>query len=145
MAVALVVKEVIAVQGGDVDIVAAIVVVIANSAPHAIHLEVEARLFCHILEGPVVLVVIKRGIGCECVMTGPVHAVHEENVLPAVIVVVEHAHAAAHGFGKVLLPERTAVVFEMNPCQRRDIDQANRPRRARRGLRRRRLGRGWFG
>ena len=42
LAVALVVEQMVAFERGDVDIVAAIVIVIADGYAHAVHLDIEA-------------------------------------------------------------------------------------------------------
>ncbi len=61
----------------------------------------------------------------------------EENVLPAVIIVVEKAGAAAHGFRQILFSERAGVVFEVDAGLRGDVGESMGPegRAARRILR----------
>ena len=47
-------------------------------------------------------------------MAGPVLAVHEQDVGPAVVVVVDEGAAWPHGFGKPLFPEGAVVVGEVD-------------------------------
>ena len=56
-------------------------------------------------------------------MPGPVHAVHQQNVQPAVAIVIEEGAARAHGFGKILRAERAAVVAEVDAGGGGDIGQ----------------------
>ncbi len=64
-------------------------------------------------EGAVVIVVIERGERFSArAVAWPVHGIHEEDVLPAVVVVIENADAAAHCFGEILFAEGAGIVFE---------------------------------
>ena len=58
-------------------------------------------------------------------VTGPVRPVDEQNVLPAVIVVVNESHARAHGFGQPFLAEAAVVMDEVNPRGTRDVFKMN--------------------
>ena len=49
------------------------------------------------------------------VMTGPVHAVDEQDVLPAVVVVVEERAAGAERLGQQLAAVGAVVVTERQP------------------------------
>src|SRR3984957_3107680 len=101
-------------NGGDVDIDVAVVVIVADGAPEAVHFNREACLARDIGESSVSIVVIEGREGFARLVPGPVHRINQQNILPAVIVVVEKAGAAAHGLGKIFLSERAAVVFEVN-------------------------------
>ena len=116
----------VAVEGGDVDVVVAVVVVVADGAAHAVHLDVEAGLTRYVGKSSVVVVVVERGVGLARAVAGPVHGIDEENVLPAVVVVVDEADAAAHGFRQIFLAEGAAVVLEMNSGLRGDVGEVNR-------------------
>ena len=59
-------------------------------------------------------------------MFGPIHGIDEEDVLPAVVVVVENADTAAHGFRQILLPEGAAVVLEVDAGLCRDVGEVDR-------------------
>ncbi len=129
---------------GDVDVVVAVVVEVAHRATHAIHFNIEPGLARYIGECAVVIVVVERGVRFPCCVTGPVHRIDEEDVGPAVIVVIDDADAAAHGFGQILGAECAAVVFEMDTGLRGYIGEGNWARRTRhcrlRGIHRRRCG-----
>src|SRR6267154_4104790 len=47
-------------------------------------------------------------------MFGPVLAIDQNNVGPAVVVVINEGAARAHGFGKIFLPEGRVVVGEVD-------------------------------
>src|SRR5580692_4430764 len=102
-AVAVVVVENIFSVVGDIEIFTAVVVVIADAdalAPAGVR---EAGFFCDIGESTVVIVVIEmaggrfRGGGIEA------GAVNDEDVRPAVVVVVEDGDAGSGGFDDVFL------------------------------------------
>ena len=59
------------------------------------------------------VVVIKRGRCPFGLVLGPIHGVDKEDVLPTVIVIVDDADTAAHGLGKVLFAEGSAVVAKV--------------------------------
>ena len=103
----------------DVDIVVAVVVVVAHGAAQSVHLYRQARLLGHIGKRAVVIVVIERRKRLAGLMARPVHGVDQQNVLPAIVVVVEKADAAAHRFRQVFFPEGAVVVFEVNARLRR--------------------------
>ena len=65
-------------------------------------------------------------------MARPVHAVDQQNVEPAVAIVIEEGAAGAHGFGQILRAERAAVVAEVDAGRRGDVGQAEAQARARR-------------
>jgi hypothetical protein len=75
-------------------------------------------------------------------VAGPVHAVDEHDVLPAVGVVVEEGATGAKRFRQQLATEGAAVVGERDARTGRDIHQAEAERRQRLCLRRRRQGPG---
>ncbi len=63
-------------------------------------------------EGAVVIVVVELGRGMFGGLAGPVGAVDEEDVGPAVVVVVDESDTGAHGFGKIFFAEGSVVVEE---------------------------------
>ena len=79
-----------------------------------VDLQRESRLPGYIRERSVLIVVIERGKGFAGLVARPVHGIDEQNVLPAVIVVVKKAGAAAHGFRQILFSEGSGVVFEVD-------------------------------
>ena len=61
LAAAFVVEQAVAFERGDVDVVAAVVVVIGDGHAHAVHLDVEAAAGGDVGERAVVVVAIERG------------------------------------------------------------------------------------
>ena len=57
-------------------------------------------------------------------VTRPVRAVDEQDVGPAVIVVVDEGAAGAHGFGQPLFPEGSVVVGEVDAGLGGDVAEA---------------------
>src|ERR1700682_986386 len=99
---------------GNVDVDVAIVVIVTDGAALAVDFNRKPRLFGYIGEGSVLVVVIERRVGFPRLMARPVHGVDQQYVLPPVLVIVEKAGAAAHGFRQVLFPKRSVVVFEVD-------------------------------
>ena len=124
-AVAVVVKKVTLAVGSNKKIVVAIVVVVPDRHPHSKHIDVQSRLVGCVRERAVMIVVIELGRRVLLNVPGPVHAVHEKNVWPAVIVVVNDGHTRSHGFGKKFLPEGAIVVDEVDSRLLRDIPELN--------------------
>ena len=58
-------------------------------------------------------------------MFWPVRRIDEHNVLPTIVVVVEKGAAISERFRKIFLPERAAVVFEMNAGLVGDVGKLN--------------------
>ena len=129
----------IAAQAGDVDVRVAVVVVIGGGAAQPVHLDREPCFFGHVGEAAVLVVVIEGRERLRAFVVGPVRRVDEQDVLPAVIVIVEKSAARADGFRQVMFTIRAAVVLETNAGLRRDVAELNRPAVARRFGRRGRL------
>src|SRR5258706_13593045 len=55
-------------------------------------------------------------------------AISEEQIHPAVIVVIEHRDASTHSFQQVLGCSRRPVMFEIDLCQRSDVGECYRRR-----------------
>jgi hypothetical protein len=109
--------------GGDEEIVVAIVVVVADSDAKSVHGDGEAGLLCDVSEGAVVVVAVERGRGDAAGMAWPPGTVDEEDVLPAVVVVVDEGDAGTEGFRKILFAESAVVVDEMDAGGSGDIDE----------------------
>src|SRR5260370_26545444 len=60
----------------------------------------------------VVVVELRRSVLSH--VSGPIHSVHQENVRPAVVVVVDESHAGAHRFWEKFLTESPIVVDKTN-------------------------------
>ena len=134
MSVTQVAEEMIVAESGYIDVVLPIIVVVANGAAHPVHLALQPSLFGDIGESSVVIVVVERRIGCAVAVARPIHRVHEEDVLPTVIVIVNETHSAAHRLRKVLLSECSAIPLELNPSFGRDIGEMDGTRRTLRSL-----------
>ncbi len=78
----------------------AVVVVIADGDAHAVQLDIESCGFGDVGESAVAIVAIELQRGALAVVAGPVHAVDEQNVLPAVGFVIEKGAAGAESFGQ---------------------------------------------
>src|SRR5262249_28765138 len=91
----------------------------------AVGFDGEARLLGDVGERAVVIVVIQRGerFLLRGGLAGPVHRIDDENVGPAVIVVVDDAHTAAHRFGQILFAKGTGVVFEVDASGGSDVGE----------------------
>ena len=87
-AVAFVVKQMVAVERGNVDVVAAVVIVIGHGHAHAVHFDVEAAARGDVGEGAVVIVAVERGGGLRP-LRRPVLAVDQQDVGPAVAIGIE--------------------------------------------------------
>ena len=73
LAVAQIVEKMIGTDGGDVNIVISVVVIVADGTTKSIHLDSEASLPGHIGKRAVFIVVIERGEGFAGLMSWPVH------------------------------------------------------------------------
>ena len=92
MSAAFVVEQMIAAERGDVDVVAAVVIVIADGHADAVDLDVEAAARGDVGERAVVIVAIERGGGAAAVRR-PVLSVDEQNVEPAIAIRIEERAA----------------------------------------------------
>src|SRR5437016_11374639 len=122
-AVAVVVKKVALAVGGYEKIVVAVIVVVAHSHAHAKHLHLQSRLVGYVRERAVLIIVIELRRGVFLNVAGPVHAVHEKNVRPSVIVVVDEGHTRSHRFGEKFLSESAIVVDAAEPGLLRDVPE----------------------
>src|SRR5258707_2482836 len=91
------------------------VVLVGDGNGNAVHLHVEPSFVRYVGERSVMIVVIELGRGVFLRVTGPVHAVYQENIWPAVVVVIDESDAGAERLGQEFLPERSIVMREANP------------------------------
>ena len=117
-------------QSRDVDVHVPVVVIVGRRATESVHFYGEARLQRDVGESAVLVVVIQRGNGFARFVLGPIPGIDEQDVLPAVVVIVEKTDAAAHGFRQIFFPEGAAVVFEADPRLRGHVGEHNRAGRA---------------
>ena len=89
-------------DAGDEEVGKAVVVEVADGDAHPVHLHVEAGGARDVGERAVAVVAIQRERRPLPLVPGPVHAVDEQDVLPAVGVVVEERAAGAERLGQQL-------------------------------------------
>ena len=97
----------------DIDIGKAIVIVVGDRNAQPVHLNGKPGALSHIGKRAVAIVPIKLHRAALPLVTRPVAAVHQQNVEPAVIIVIEKGAARPHGFGQKLRPVSAAVVVEI--------------------------------
>ena len=97
----------------DEQIGEAVVVVVADGDAHPIQLDVESRRPRDVGERTVPVVAKQAQRRSLALVTGPVHAVDQQDVLPAVGVVVEKRAARAERLRQQLAAVRAAVVREL--------------------------------
>ena len=83
----------------------------------------------HVGERAVAIVAVKTQRGPLPLVPGPVHRVDQQDVLPAVGVVVEKRAARAQRFRKQFAAVRAAVVLEVKARLRRDVGEPEAERR----------------
>ena len=115
-AIAVVVKQAALPVAGNVQVGKAIVVVIAHRHPDAVHLEIESGGVRHVRERPVAVVAVKLHRRALPFVPRPVHSVYQQDVQPAVIVIIEEGAARAQRFRQVFLSECAAIMLEANTC-----------------------------
>ncbi|MFM1942443.1 MAG: hypothetical protein RI897_1425 [Verrucomicrobiota bacterium] len=102
-AVAEVFEEVVGAGGGDEDVGESVVIVVPGGDAHAVAGEVEAGVGSGVGEVALAVVEVEVVGGCGCGrvgLPGPEVSIDEEEVLQAIVVVIEGGNAAAHGFGQ---------------------------------------------
>ena len=124
-----------AAHAGDQDVWEAVVVVVADRNPHPVELHVETGAGGDVGEGAIAVIVVEAKRGTRLLVTGPVGSVDQQNVRPAIAIVVEKGASGAESFGQELPAEGSAVVVELNARLRRNVGQphcGSRPSRERR-------------
>jgi hypothetical protein len=69
----------------------------------------------------VVVVVIELQRGFSMLVARPVFAIHQQNVGPAIVVVIDEGTTRSHGLGQILFSECAVIVDETNAGLRSDI------------------------
>ena len=82
-------KEAVLADAGDENVGKAVVVVIADGDAHAVHFNVETGAMGDVGEGAVAIIAIEAECGALAFVPRPVHAIDQQDVLPAVGVVIE--------------------------------------------------------
>ena len=101
----------------------AVVVVVADRHAHAVHLDVEAGAARDVGERAVAVVAVQAQRRSLALVARPVHAVDQQDVLPAVGVVVEKRAAGAERFRQQLAAVGAAVVPELQAGRGGDVDE----------------------
>ena len=120
-AISIVVKEVRLAIRGDEKILVAIVVEIADGYADSVHFDIKARFVRDIGERSIVIVVIKLRRAVFLHVPGPVAAIHQENIRPTVVVVVNESHAWPNGLRQEFFAKRSVVMNKTNSGFRRDV------------------------
>jgi alkanesulfonate monooxygenase SsuD/methylene tetrahydromethanopterin reductase-like flavin-dependent oxidoreductase (luciferase family) len=94
-AAALVAEEVVGAERGDVDVLVPVVVVVGDGHAHAVDLNTEACFFGDVRERTVFVVAVEGGSHLLARGWLPGLAVNEQNIGPAVVVVIEESAAGA--------------------------------------------------
>ena len=119
-----VLKQAVLADGGDQNIGEAVVVVVGDGHAHAVHFDRQAGWRVTSREGAVAVVAVELQGAALALVAGPIHAVDQQNVQPAVAVVIQKGAAGAHGFGQILRAESAAVVAEVDAGGGGDVGQA---------------------
>ena len=123
-ALAGIAEEAVLADGGDQKIGEPVVVVVRDGDAHAVHFEIEARAFRNVRECAVAIVAIEAQGGTAALVAGPVGAVDQQDVEPAIAIVVEKGAAGAECFGQVFGAESPAVVLKGKAGLRGDVGEA---------------------
>src|ERR1700731_2627044 len=110
-------------HASDENIRETIVVVVADGHSHSIHLDVQSCASRHVRKGAIAVVPVEPQRGSLALVSGPVHAVHQQNILPAIAVVIEERAACAQRLREQFAAISAAVVPELDPRRVGNIGQ----------------------
>ena len=92
--IALVLKKPVFPQAADINIRVCVVIVICDGDSHAVERHCESNRFCHIGERAISVVAIEcHRLRFSCGVAWPIFAVDEEDILPAICVVIKEGAA----------------------------------------------------
>src|SRR5205814_2345153 len=111
-------------DAGDQDVGKTVIVIVADSYAHAIDLDVETCLAGYVGEAPIAIIAVKPQRTALAFMPRPIHPIDQENVLPAVTVVVQESAAGTERLRKKLSPIRSTVVVKLNARSSGNVYQA---------------------
>ena len=89
MAFACVLKQTVLPYGGDENIRKAVIVVIRDGHTHAVQLDGQASFVGYISKCSVAVIAIELEGGGSALVTRPIHSVNQQNIQPAVAIVIE--------------------------------------------------------
>ena len=122
-------KQAILADGSYEDIGETIVVVVRNGHTHAVHFDRKPRALRDIGEGTVTIVAVETQRGPPAAISPaptfnrPISAVHQQNIEPAVALVIENRAARAERFREIFGSESAAVVMEVDAGSSGNIRQ----------------------
>ena len=127
-------EEAVLTNTRDEDIGISVVVVVADSNAHAVELDIKAGSRGYIGEGAVAIVVKEAKRAAGFLVARPVRTIDEQNVLPAVAIIVEKGASGAESFRQELPAESAAIVLKMDTGLACDVRKAESDGIARGGL-----------
>ena len=107
------------------DVLWAVVVVVTNGDAEAEDGNCESRFCSYIGERSVVIVVVKLGRGRGARMSRPVLPVDQQNVRPAVVVVINEPATGTHGLGQIFFSKGRVIVREMDSGLGSDVAEGD--------------------
>ena len=114
-------------DGGHVEVVPAVIVVIADRGAHRVdQFPVQARGVRHVRERPIPVVVVERHRGpAHDMPAGKRGVVEQQQILPAIAVVIEKRAAGADRLDHVLAGRGGALMPEVDAGGRRDVGEVD--------------------
>src|SRR5262249_45658243 len=97
-------------HAGNKNVGESIIIVVADGDAHAVHFQVEPGAACDISKSAVAVVAIEAQRGSLALVAWPVHSVDQQDVLPAVGIVIQESTAGAECFGQKLSAVGAAVM-----------------------------------
>jgi len=124
MPAAQIAEQMIAAHRRYIQIVAAIVIVIADGHSHPMNLDIETTAARNIGECPLAVIPIKGRHGAMAVRN-PVAAVQQQDVELAVAIRIKKCYARTHRFGEPLPAGPAGIMGEMDSRRGRHIGEMN--------------------
>ena len=118
------VEENLAGASGYEQVGQAIVVIICDRNSHTVEFDIQTRSGSDVGKRAVPIVAIQAKSAALLFMAGPVHSVHQQNVLPSVAVIIKKSAARTHRFRKEFSAKRAAVVTELYAGGRCYVDKS---------------------
>ena len=107
----------------------AIIVVIADGHAHSIHFDIQAGRASNVSERSIAIVAVQTQSRFLPLVAWPIHTINQQNVLPAVVVVVEKCATRAQRLRQKFPSEGSAIMLKLYPCRAGDIGEAEPQRR----------------
>ena len=108
---------------GNQNIGKSVVVIVRNSHAHAVHLDIQSGGAGDVGKGSVAIVAVQVGRGAAAPVPRPVHPVDQQNIEPAVVVIVEKSTPRPQRFGQILTAKGAVVVVKIEAGRGGDIGQ----------------------